>query len=108
MEVSRPGPVIGVCIVWAAFTGYAFLTFLQADLSGFPGWFTGYYTLVTAVALLGIIGILLMRKWGLFVFAAGLLLDQVMLLSQQQWHVFTLLLPMLVIMVAIAHLDDMR
>jgi len=108
MELSRPGPIFGVCVVWAAYTAYPFYRFLNADLSAFPSWFASYYVIITATALLGVIGIFMMRKWGLAVFALCTVIDQGMLFSQQQWHIFSLLLPMMVIMVAIAHLEDMR
>ena len=108
MVTTRPGPIVGVCIVWAAFTGYAYYTFLNADLSGLPAWFPAYYTGITITAATGIVGILLMRTWGLWVFITSVLIDQAMLVNQHQWHVMSLLLPMLVVMVVIAHLEEMR
>lgn len=108
VDSSRPGPIIGVCLVWAAFTGYAFFSFLNADLSAFPGWFSLYYMGITALAAVGVAGIWLMRKWGLVLYALSVIIDQGVLASQQHWHIFSLLLPMMVIMVSIAHLQDMK
>lgn len=108
MEGSRPGPIIGVCIVWLAFTAYAYFSFLNADLSALPGWFPTYYSAICLVGGIAIAGIWLMRKWGLALFVIGVIVDQAMLISQQHWHVFSLLLPMMVIMVAIAHLQEMK
>lgn len=108
MQDSRPGPIIGVCIVWLAFTAYAYFSFLNADLSAFPDWFPVYYTAISLIGAIGIAGIWLMRKWGLAIFVISIIVDQTMLMNQQHWHVFSLLLPLMVIMVAIAHLQDMR
>jgi hypothetical protein len=108
MSMQRPGPVIAICIVWAAFTAFRFFNFLNADMSLLPQWFPVYYTLMTTVAVIGIAGLWSMRKWGILVFAAAVAFEQVIIVSQQQWHIISLLLPMMVLMVAAAHIHDMR
>jgi hypothetical protein len=108
MSTYRPGPIIAICIVWAAFTGFRFYNFLNTDMSLLPSWFPVYYTLITTAAVIGIAGLWIMRKWGILVFAAAVAVEQVIIVSQQQWHVLSLLLPMMVLMVAAAHIHDMR
>ena len=108
MDQSRPGPIVGVCSVWVAFTAYAFYRFMNADLSALPAWFSNYYVGITLAGFIGISGIWMMRKWGLAIFAVSVIIDQFMLINQQHWNIFSLLLPMMVIMVAISHLQEMK
>lgn len=104
----RPGPVIAVCLVWTAFTAFRFYNFLNSDTAALPDWFPVYYTLMTSVALLGIAGMWGMRRWGMLVFAAATAFEQVILVNQGHWHIVSLLLPMLVLIVAAAHIREMR
>lgn len=106
-SMSRPGPVSAICFIWAVVTLFQLYQFSQVSAQA-PGWSLFYVVGMSAATLTAIAGMWQMKKWGLMLFMAMFILNQAFSLSQGQWHINSVLLPMLVIMVGVAHMKEFR
>lgn len=93
------GVVGAVALLWMANSG---------QLYGAPDWYMPYLFVSAAVGLTGIIGMFLMRKWGLYLYAGLFAVNQVLMLSLGAWSAQGLLIPMIIVVLGFRHLGQMR
>ncbi|NNG14680.1 MAG: hypothetical protein HKM22_05920 [Gammaproteobacteria bacterium] len=106
-NISRAAPISAICFIWVLLTVFQLyqLFLIAAEL---PTWSKLYIIGIATTSLIAIAGIWQMKKWGLMLFIGMFVLNQAVALVQGQWHINTLLLPLLVIAVAIAHIKQFR
>lgn len=104
---SRPGPITAICFIWTMVTLFQLYQFSQVTVT-LPGWSKFYVVGMSAATLTAIAGMWQMKKWGLMLFVAMVVINQAFALTQGSWHINSLLLPALVIGVGIAHLKQLR
>jgi len=105
---TRPGPISAVCVLWSLYIVYGLYNFANTPAANMPEWFLFYYVGLSAFYLVAVVGLWQMRKWGSLLFAAVVVTEQGMLISSVGFHPGSLLLPLLVIMVAGSHFQEMR
>jgi len=103
---GAPAAVIAVCCLWLLASGAE--TWLLLSRGGASPVQLAYFLALQAGAAVGVVLIWRMRVPGLWIFAGVFALTQAVLLVQGHWSVDTLLLPVLVLAVAGAHLGRMR
>lgn len=106
-NLSRAGPITAVCLIWTLITVFQLYQLSQVA-AGIPTWSKLYIIAMATGSLIAIGGIWQMKKWGLMLFVGLFILNQAFALSQAQWHINSLLLPLLVLAVGIAHIKQFR
>ena len=106
-SLDRPAPISAICFIWALMTVFQLYQF-----SSFIGKVAAIDVILVVglatASLVAIAGIWQMKKWGLMLFVATFITNQVAALVLGQWHVNTLLLPLLVVGVGVAHMKQFR
>jgi len=105
---TRPGPVSAICVIWTLYTVYGLYNFTNAPVGNMPEWFMFYYIGISAGYLVGIVGMWQMRRWGLMLFGALVIIEQGMLIGSVGFNPGSLMLPLLVILVGGSHFQEMR
>ncbi len=93
------GAIGAVALVWMASSG---------QLYGAPDWYMPYLFVSAAVGMTGIVGMFLMRKWGLYLYLGLFLLNQALMLSLGAWSLQALVVPVIVVVLGFRHFDQMR
>jgi len=105
---DRPGPINAICLVWTLLIGYSLYNFSNANLSGLPEWFSTYYLALSVGQLIAIVGYWQMRKWGVLLFTSMIIIEQGMLIGYVGFNPLSLMLPLIVLFVGMAHYNEMR
>jgi len=103
---GAPAAVIAVSCLWLLASGLE--TWMLLSRGGASPVQLAYFLALQAGAAVGVVLIWRMRALGLWIFAGVFALTQAVLLVQGRWAIDTLLLPVLVLAVAGAHLGRMR
>jgi len=100
MTNKRPGIITAICII--GFIGaLAAVPFVFSDLSKQIGaWYPPYLAFSAVVGFVCMIGLWMMKKWGIIIYAAFCGVNQVVLLAFGIWNIFALIIPGIVIAVA--------
>jgi hypothetical protein len=106
-EKRKPSiPVIIACIVLLAQGLFVFYLGIESlDRSG--DW-TAYLFLSGVVELGCMIGFLMMKRWIFFAYLTFIAIDQIFGISIGQWHIITLLIPAVVILLTLCSFKKMR
>lgn len=105
---SRPGPISAISIIWTLYVGYGLYYFANAQLSGMPDWFAGYYVALSCVQLVAIVGYWQMRKWGVLLFTSSIVMEQAMLINFVGFNPASIIPVAIVLMVGMAYYSEMR
>jgi len=73
-----------------------------------PEWFSAYYLALSIGQLVAIVGYWQMRKWGVLLFTSMIVIEQAMLISYVGFNPLSLMLPLIVLFVGMAHYQQMR
>jgi len=104
---SRPKAITIICVVGVI---GALLSFpiIFSDLAWQVGaWYPPYLGLTMLVGLVCIVGLWMMKKWGMYGYIGLTVVNQVVLLLMGSWNIMVLLVPGIVIYFAYKHLPDM-
>ena len=105
---DRPGPVNAICLIWTLYVGYGLYHFSNAQLTGLPDWFSMYYIALSCGQLIAIAGYWQMRKWGVLLFTSTAVIEQAMLINFVGFNPTSLIPAAIVLMVGMAHYNEMR
>ncbi|MDP3495574.1 MAG: hypothetical protein Q8R82_20910 [Hyphomonadaceae bacterium] len=105
---KRPPAITGICVIGAlGVVALAWLAF-SGNLYGAPDWYPPYLTVSAIAGATAMVGLFLMRKWGLLLYGGLFAVNQIVLLATGLWSVQSALVPVIVIIVASQHYGRMR
>lgn len=102
-----PEAIIAVCFVMLAISLFDIYSILKTDLSQFSLLHLVLIVASMTITLASIVGIWMMRRWGVYLFACVFLASQANMLAQGQWSIGVILLPLLILTVTGAHFKRM-
>jgi len=105
---DRPGPINAICLIWTLYIGYDLYHFVNAQLTGMPEWFFAYYIAISCGQLIAIVGYWQMRRWGVLLFTSTIIIGQAVLIGTVGFNPTSLILPLIVLMVGMAHYNEMN
>jgi len=105
-RAHAPAALTAACAVWLLVSGFETWQLLTHYRPGSP--VVAWLLVLQLAAAVGVILVWRLRSAGLWLFAVVVATTQGMLLYQGRWSFDTLLLPVLVLAVAGAHLNRMR
>lgn len=105
---KRPGAITGIFVLGLIGTaGLAYLT-LSNELYGLPDWYAPYLAIAAIAGMTALVGMFLMRKWGVYLYLGLLLVNQAVLLSMNAWTPMGLVVPVVVVITGFKYLHLMR
>lgn len=107
MEKKRPAVITVICIL--GFIGVALtipLVFSSAARA-VGEWYPPYLALSAVIGLACMIGLWMMKKWGVVLYTALVAVNQVVLMTKGVWNLFALLIPVIVIVLGFAQFSKM-
>lgn len=104
---KRPTAITVICII--GFLGpLAIIPVLLSGVASQIGaWYLPHLAISSIIGLTCMIGLWNMKKWAAYLYAAMVLINQVVLLTMGVWNLTALLIPGIVIAIAFSHLDKM-
>jgi len=107
-STRRPIPITVICVIAAVGALFTIpLIFSQAAVS-IGAWYPPYLAFSAVVGLACTIGLWLMRKWGVYLYAAFMVVNQIVLAGEGVWNILALVIPLIVVVVGFAYLSRMR
>ena len=105
---GRPVIITIICIL--AFIGvlFAIPLIFSSYASQIGSWYPPFLAVSTLVGLVSLIGFWLMRLWGLYLYCAFFVLNQIVLTMMHVWTPVTLFLPLVIIIIGFCYRARMR
>ncbi len=106
-EKNRPTGITVICIL--GFIGAAsFNQLIFSDLADQIGsWCPPYLGLSAIIGIMCLVGLWQMKKWAVYTYTWFVGLNQIVLLVMGVWNVAALIIPVMVVGIALAHLKKM-
>ena len=97
MTNKRPGIITAICVI--GFIGaFAAVALAFSDISKQIGaWYPPYLAFSAVVGFVCMIGLWMMKKWGIITYTTFFAINQVVLLAFGVWNIFALIIPGIVI-----------
>jgi hypothetical protein len=104
---KRPTAITVICIL--GFIGAALsIPLIFSNVATIVGsWYPPYLGASALAGLICMFGLWNMKKWSVFAYTALVIINQVVLFATGVWNPFALLIPVIVIAIAFAHLSKM-
>jgi len=105
---KRPIAITIICIIGfigAALTVPMFFTDLMRSL---PPWYPVYLGVGSVIGLACMIGLWMMQKWAVYTYTAFAAINQVILIATGLWNPFSLIIPLIIIVLMFVYLSRMR
>jgi len=110
-KAKRPYIITLICYVLALVVITTFLGIFKPSLSltiqRFGLGFTLYQIFSAIVSLLSMIGLWLMKKWGVYVYAGLLVINQIVLLVMGRWSIASLLISAIIVYIGYINIQKM-
>lgn len=103
----RPGPIVAVCFIWLLLLLQEMYLRSQQDISQLAQSQILLIVAATGASIVAITGIWMMKKWGVYLYIALFLINQIMSISNNNWQLGSVFIPLLIIAVCAAHLKKM-
>ncbi len=105
---KRPGVITGICII-SLIGALLSIPFLFSDsVKSIGYWYPIYLAFSIAIEVICIIGLWLMKKWGLIVYITFFITDQIIQVIFGSWNLFTVILPIIVITIGLSKYKEMK
>ena len=104
---SRPGPIVAICFIWVLLSLQDMYLLSKQDLSLLSDRQIIQIVGMMGAGLAAIVGMWMMKKWGVYLFTVLFIANQVILVSQNAWQLGTTFIPLLIIIVGAVHLKKM-
>lgn len=107
MKEKRPVVITVICIL--GFIGAAVtIPMIFSDIAKAIGaWYPPYLAFTTVIGLACMVGLWMMKKWGIIVYAGFFAVNQVVLLTMGVWNVLSLIIPAIVIVIGLLQFSKM-
>ena len=107
MSKERPGIITGVCIV--GFIGALLVVpVIFSDIAKSIGtWYPPYLAFSALVGLICMIGLWMMKKWGIITYTVFVGINQVVLFVMGVWNIFAIIIPGIVIAIGFSKFNEM-
>ena len=105
---ERPIAITIICILGFIGAALSIPVIVMGATSSIGAWYPPYLAFSAVVGFVCMIGLWQMMKWSVFVYAAFVVLNQVVLFAMGVWNIFGLLIPAIVIAIGFTYLSRMK
>lgn len=103
----RPVAITVICILGFIGAALSIPLVFSGAASNIASWYPAFLGLSAVVGLICMIGLWKMKKWGVFLYTAMVVVVQVVLFAAHLWTPFSLLFPAIIIAIGFAYLSKM-
>jgi hypothetical protein len=104
---QRPVAITVICILGFIGAALSIPLIFSSAASSVGGWYPPLLGLSAVVGLICMIGLWKMKKWAVFLYAAMVVVIQIVLFSMHLWTPFSLLFPVIIVAIGFANLSKM-
>lgn len=110
-QTGRPTAVTVICII--GFIGVAlsvllFLTPTLAQIGELYPWYPPYLAVSIVVGLISMVGMWMMKKWGVILYTVMFVVNQIVLLAGGLWSITALIIPLIVVAIGFTYFNRME
>lgn len=106
-KVKRPTSITVICVIGFLGALIAVPLILSPIAKQIGPWYPPYLGFASAVGLVCMIGLWMMKKWAAYAYTGFVVLNQIVLITMGAWNVMALILPAIVIFFALKHVSKM-
>lgn len=107
-KVKRPTSITVICVIGFLGALIAVPLILSPFAQQIGPWYPPYLGFASAVGLVCMIGLWMMKKWAAYAYTGFAVLNQIVLLVMGAWNVMALILPAIVIFFVLKHVSIMK
>ncbi len=108
MVHKRPLIITIICTIWVIAAVLSFPGSFSVAAKSIGSWYPPYSVFSLIVGFVGVIGLWMMKKWGLILYTTISLISQFVLIFGGLWNIFTLLVPSIVIIIGFLKFKEME
>ncbi len=103
----RPRAITVICVIGFIGVAFSVLQFFVPKVQQIGAWYLPYLGGSLVVQLLCLVGLWHMKRWAVFAYAGFVLLNQLVLYTNNLWEVKALILPAVVVLLLLKYLPKM-
>tara|TARA_B100000787_G_scaffold75889_1_gene55864 strand:- start:452 stop:1189 length:738 start_codon:yes stop_codon:yes gene_type:complete len=105
---KRPIAITVICVIGFIGAPFAISIIFNQDIAlQFGSWYPPYLGLSTVIGLVAMIGLWKMKKWSAYIYTGLVALNQVVLLAMGVWNIMAIIIPGIIIVIALTHVNKM-
>ncbi len=105
---KRPGIITVICVI--GFVGALFtIPFIFSDTAKMiSSWYPIYVAFSVIVGLVSMVGLWMMKKWGIITYTSFVGINQVVLIIFSVWNIFAIIIPGIIIAIGFSKFKEME
>jgi len=103
-RLQRPTVITIICIMGFIGTALSIPMVFSEIASQIGPWFGPYAGTVALANVVCMVGLWQTKKWGLYAYTMLIILNQLVLITKGQWHVLTLVVQAIIVLIGLYHL----
>ncbi|GAB2793764.1 hypothetical protein GCM10027275_43400 [Rhabdobacter roseus] len=103
--IKRPTAITVICVFGFIGVGLSIPMIFSEFARQIGSWFPSYAGFVTTVNLICMVGLWRTKKWGLYIYSVLVLINQIVLITKEEWNVLILIVQGIIILIALYHLQ---
>ncbi|MCK4401387.1 hypothetical protein KAW08_03680 [bacterium] len=108
MEKKRPSIITILCIILLIGVVLRIPRIFSAIVRPTGNWYPPYLAFSYVIGLVCMVGLWMMKKWGIVLYTASFALGQIVLLATGIWNIGTLIIPLIVIAIGFSQFSKMK
>lgn len=105
---KRPISITLICIVGFIGAVLVIPVIFSPIAEQVGAWYPPYLGFTALAGLISLIGLWLMRKWGVYFYTALTILNQIVTLVMGVWNFMVLLVPLIIVVISWLHVSKMK
>lgn len=107
MEKKRPVAITVIAIIGFIGAILVIPVIFSEAAQSIGAWYPPYLGLSALIGLVCMVGLWMMKKWGVIVYALFVVINQIVLSLMGVWNIFALVIPAIVIIVGFSYFSRM-
>jgi hypothetical protein len=103
--IKRPTAITVICVFGFIGVGLSIPMIFSEIARQIGSWFPPYAGFATTVSLICMVGLWRTRKWGLYIYSALVIINQIVLITKGEWSIIILIFQGIVVLIALYHLQ---
>lgn len=106
-KINRPTPITVICIIGFLGALVSVPLIFSPIAKDIGSWYPPYLGFASAVGLVCMVGLWMMKKWAVYTYIGFVAINQVVMLVMGVWNIMALVLPAIIIFFALKHVSKM-
>ena len=101
--IKRPIAITVICILGFVGVGLSIPMIFSEIARQIGSWFPPYASFTATVSLICMVALWRSKKWGLYIYSALVLINQIVLITKEEWNIIILIFQAIVILIVLYH-----